>query len=74
MITDENEKNSSSTRSCRRRLTVTVWLLYPVGQKFSRCRLEHGRKLVMRASFAMFLRFRNGKVAVQRNYDCFAPW
>jgi ketosteroid isomerase-like protein len=28
----------------------------------------------MRAQFAMFLELRDGKIAVQRNYDCFDPW
>ena len=28
----------------------------------------------MRAHFAVFLEFRDGKIAVQRNYDCFDPW
>ena len=28
----------------------------------------------MRAHFAMFLEFRNGKIVAQRNYDCFEPW
>ncbi len=28
----------------------------------------------MRAYFAMFLEFRNGKIVHQRNYDCFEPW
>jgi ketosteroid isomerase-like protein len=28
----------------------------------------------MRAHFAMFLEFRDGKIAAQRNYDCFDPW
>jgi ketosteroid isomerase-like protein len=28
----------------------------------------------MRASFAMFFLFREGKIAIQRNYDCFDPW
>lgn len=28
----------------------------------------------MRARFAVFLEFRDGKIARQRNYDCFAPW
>jgi ketosteroid isomerase-like protein len=28
----------------------------------------------MRARFAVFLEFRAGKIARQRNYDCFDPW
>jgi predicted ester cyclase len=28
----------------------------------------------MRAHFAVFLEFRNGKIVRQRNYDCFDPW
>ncbi len=28
----------------------------------------------MRAHFAVFLDFRDGKIAGQRNYDCFEPW
>ena len=28
----------------------------------------------MRAHFAVFLEFREGKIAAQRNYDCFDPW
>jgi ketosteroid isomerase-like protein len=28
----------------------------------------------MRARFAVFLRFRDGKIVAQRNYDCFEPW
>jgi ketosteroid isomerase-like protein len=28
----------------------------------------------MKASFAMFFHFRNGRIAMQRNYDCFDPW
>ena len=28
----------------------------------------------MRANFAFFLDFRDGKIARQRNYDCFDPW
>jgi len=28
----------------------------------------------MRAHFAMFLEFRDGKIIHQRNYDCFEPW
>src|SRR5689334_3291407 len=28
----------------------------------------------MRARFAVFLDFRDGRIAVQRNYDCFDPW
>ncbi len=29
---------------------------------------------VMRARFAQFFQFRDGKIASQRNYDCFYPW
>lgn len=29
---------------------------------------------VMRARFAVFLQFRDGRIARQRNYDCFIPW
>ncbi|HLV86386.1 MAG TPA: nuclear transport factor 2 family protein [Candidatus Sulfotelmatobacter sp.] len=28
----------------------------------------------MRAYSAMFFEFKNGKIASQRNYDCFEPW
>lgn len=28
----------------------------------------------MRARFAVFLEFRDGKIVRQRNYDCFEPW
>lgn len=28
----------------------------------------------MRARFAIFLELRDGRIAVQRNYDCFDPW
>jgi ketosteroid isomerase-like protein len=28
----------------------------------------------MRCHSAMFLEFREGKIAAQRNYDCFEPW
>jgi ketosteroid isomerase-like protein len=28
----------------------------------------------MTAHFAVFLDFRDGKIAAQRNYDCFEPW
>lgn len=28
----------------------------------------------MRAHFAMFFEFRDGRIAAQRNYDCFEPW
>ncbi len=28
----------------------------------------------MRAHFGVFLDFRDGKIAGQRNYDCFEPW
>ena len=29
---------------------------------------------VMRARFAQFFQFRDGRIAAQRNYDCFEPW
>lgn len=28
----------------------------------------------MRAHFAVFIEFRDGKIIAQRNYDCFDPW
>ena len=28
----------------------------------------------MKAHFAMFFEFREGRIALQRNYDCFEPW
>lgn len=28
----------------------------------------------MKASFAIFFHLRDGKIALQRNYDCFDPW
>jgi ketosteroid isomerase-like protein len=28
----------------------------------------------MRARFGVFLEFRDGKIAAQRNYDCIEPW
>ena len=28
----------------------------------------------MRARFAVFLEYRDGRIARQRNYDCFDPW
>lgn len=28
----------------------------------------------LRAHFAVFMEFRNGKIVRQRNYDCFDPW
>jgi limonene-1,2-epoxide hydrolase len=28
----------------------------------------------MRASFAMFFQLLDGRIAMQRNYDCFEPW
>jgi ketosteroid isomerase-like protein len=28
----------------------------------------------MRAHFGVFLEFRDGRIAAQRNYDCFEPW
>jgi ketosteroid isomerase-like protein len=28
----------------------------------------------MRARFAVFLEFREGRIMAQRNYDCFDPW
>jgi ketosteroid isomerase-like protein len=40
-------------------------LAVPIGQ------LSAGAK--MRARFAVFLEYRDGKIAAQRNYDCFEP-
>jgi ketosteroid isomerase-like protein len=34
--------------------------------------LEAGAE--MKASFAMFFQFREGRIAMQRNYDCFDAW
>jgi ketosteroid isomerase-like protein len=34
--------------------------------------LEAGAE--MKASFAMFFKFREGRIALQRNYDCFDAW
>jgi ketosteroid isomerase-like protein len=28
----------------------------------------------MKAYFAMFFEFKDGRIAIQRNYDCFEPW
>lgn len=28
----------------------------------------------MKASFSIFFHFRDGRIALQRNYDCFDPW
>lgn len=28
----------------------------------------------MRAHFGIFMEFRDGRIAAQRNYDCFEPW
>jgi ketosteroid isomerase-like protein len=28
----------------------------------------------MRGRFASFLEFRDGRIVVQRSYDCFEPW
>jgi ketosteroid isomerase-like protein len=41
-------------------LTVPLGSIQPGGQ--------------MRARFAVFLEFRDGKIARQRNYDCFSPF
>jgi ketosteroid isomerase-like protein len=35
-------------------------------------KLEAGAE--MKASFAMFFHFRQGRIAMQRNYDCFDAW
>jgi hypothetical protein len=29
---------------------------------------------IMKARFAQFFEMRNGRIHVQRNYDCFEPW
>jgi hypothetical protein len=29
---------------------------------------------VMKASFALFVQFSEGRIAMQRNYDCFDAW
>ena len=41
-------------------------LAVPIGQ------LSAGER--MRARFAVFLQYRDGKIVAQRNYDCFEPW
>jgi ketosteroid isomerase-like protein len=28
----------------------------------------------LRARFALFMEFRDGRIVRQRNYDCFDPW
>ena len=28
----------------------------------------------MKAYFAIFFEFKHGRIALQRNYDCFEPW
>jgi ketosteroid isomerase-like protein len=33
-----------------------------------------GLPAAMKARFAVFIQFRDGKIAAQRNYDCFEPW
>jgi ketosteroid isomerase-like protein len=33
-----------------------------------------GLPATMRARFSIWLEFRDGKIARQRNYDCFEPW
>jgi ketosteroid isomerase-like protein len=47
-------------------VTWTGTLAVPVGT------LAAGAE--MRAHFAVFLEFRDGKIIEQRNYDCFDPW
>jgi ketosteroid isomerase-like protein len=44
----------------------TGWLAVPLGT------LAAGSK--MRAHCAMFLEFADGRIVLQRNYDCFEPW
>lgn len=41
-------------------LSIPFWGLPPGG--------------VLRARFAVFLDYRDGKIVQQRNYDCFDPW
>jgi ketosteroid isomerase-like protein len=46
-----------------------IWtgtMAVPVGD------LKAGQEML--AHFAVFLDFRDGKIAAQRNYDCFDPW
>ncbi|MCH2471184.1 MAG: nuclear transport factor 2 family protein [Gemmatimonadetes bacterium] len=33
-----------------------------------------GSGTVMRARFAQFFEFQDGRIVAQRNYDCFYPW
>jgi ketosteroid isomerase-like protein len=59
----------SETASDERVVMEVIWtgtLAEPIGT------LPAGG--TMRAQFAVFLDFRDGKIAAQRNYDCFEPW
>lgn len=52
--------------------SVAVEVLWTGTPALSFGNLSTGSK--MRAHSAMFFEFKDGKIASQRNYDCFEPW
>jgi ketosteroid isomerase-like protein len=45
-----------------------------VGRNFGRTLWIHSGRGEMKAFFAVFLEFREGKIIRQRNYDCLKAW